>query len=839
MRFTLSWLKKFLDTEASLEQIAHTLTMTGLEVEDIEDKAQNLASFEVAQILETAQHPDADKLKVCKVQTKSSIVQIVCGAPNARAGIKVVLAKVGTLIPNGNFKIKESKIRGVDSFGMMCSYDELLLSKDSDGIIELDDNAVIGDPVASYLGIDDPVIHINITPNRADALGCYGIARDLAASGIGQLKTLEIPSIKESFETSYSLSVKDNKACPLFALREIKGLENKESPLWLKNLLENIGIGSISPVVDVTNYISFSFGQPMHAYDAAKIDGGLTIDTSTSEIPFVALNGKEYVTKNGDIVIKDSKDIHCFGGIIGGQNSSCNENTTSILLEAASFSSDYIAKTGRRIMVDTDSRYRFERNVDREFTLKALDLATHLIMDICGGVASKVKSIGTSKLPVRKIDFPMDFLSSKTGINLGANQISTILEKLGFICVEEEESITPLSKLATKELMLGAHGAHDRSVLNVREDQSTGATTQMPLEVEFSLGITIPSWRYDVSIKEDIVEEIVRIYGYDNIPETILPFVNTSKIIPSDQRRLSDIKRLLASSGYTEVVTWSFMDSQKAKYFVPLKDELTLQNPISSDLDYMRPSILPNLLAICRNNLNRSFHNISLFEIGPIFQDTSDRLINNACAIRTGHTASKNSHGDRRAYDIFDIKADMAIILNSIGIDIDKCQFRENAPSYYHPTRSASLCLGKNILAYFGQVHPTIAKKFDIEPDIFAFELNINELPIRPEKYGKRSEYVTSDYQMITRDYAFAVDQSVPVADLLNFIKGVDKKLVRAVELFDIYSGQKIEPGKKSVALSVNIQNDSKTLTESDIAEINKKIIEGIEQKFSAILRDS
>ncbi len=792
MRFTLSWLKQFLDTGASLEQIAHTLTMTGLEVEDIEDKARDLIDFEVAQVLEAAQHPDADKLKVCKVQTKSTIIQIVCGAANARAGIKVVLAKVGTLIPNGNFKIKETKIRGVESCGMMCSYAELGLGKDSDGIIELSDNAIIGDAVASYLGVDDPVIHINITPNRADALGVYGIARDLAASGIGKLKTLDIPSIKESFETSYSLAVKDDKACSLFALREIKGLKNKESPVWLKNLLENIGIGSISALVDVTNYIAYSFGQPMHAYDANRIDSGLTVDTSTSSV-FMALNGKEYITQNGDIVIKDSKEIHCVAGIIGGQNSSCSESTTSLLLEAACFNADYIAKTGRRIMVDTDSRYRFERNVDREFTLKALDLATHLIMEICGGTASKIKYIGMPTLPVRKIDFPLDFLKSKTNISLDAKRISAILKKLGFVCVDEGKSIN----------------------------------------------ITIPSWRYDVSIKEDIVEEIVRIYGYDNIPEVLLPFANVSRIIPSEQRRLSDIKRLLASSGYTEVVTWSFMDSQKAQHFTPLKDELTLQNPISSDLDYMRPSILPNLLGICRNNLNRSFRNISLFEVGPIFQDTSERLINSACAIRTGHTASKNSHGDRRAYDVFDIKSDIALIFHSIGLDIDKCQIRDSAPSYYHPTRSGSICLGKNILAYFGQIHPMILKKFDIEPDILGFELNINELPLRQEKYGKRSEYIASDYQMITRDYAFVVDQSLPVADLLNFIRNIDKKLVRTVELFDVYSGDKIEAGKKSVALSVNIQDDSKTLTEADIAEINKKIIEGVEQKFSATLRDS
>lgn len=793
MRFTLSWLKKFLDTDSSLEQIAHTLTMIGLEVEDIEDRASGLKDFEVAQILETSSHPDADKLKVCKVQTKNEVLQIVCGAANARENIKVVLAKVGTLIPNGNFKIKESKIRGVDSCGMMCSYDELHLSKDSDGIIELDDNAMIGDSVASYLGIDDPVIHINITPNRADALGVYGIARDLAAAGIGKLKKLEIPLIKESFETNYALSVEDHKACPFFAIREIKELENKESPTWLKNFLQDIGVGSISAIVDVTNYISYSFGQPMHAYDASKIDEAIVVDTSNSGDSFMALSGKEYLVQSGDIVIKDKNEIHALGGIIGGSSSSCSENTTSILLEAASFSSDYIAKTGRRLIVDTDSRYRFERNVDREFTTKALDLATSLILDICGGSASKVKSVGTPDLPVRTIDFPISFLKSKTNISLSSEQISAILEKLGFACASEDKSIR----------------------------------------------ITIPSPRYDVSIKEDIVEEIVRIYGYDNIPEVPLPFTDISRIIPIEQRRLSDIKRLLASSGYTEVITWSFMDSKKAEYFTTLKDELTLQNPISSDLDYMRSSILPNLLGIARNNLNRSFSNISLFEVGPIFKDSSDQLINNACGIRTGYTANKNSHGDRRLQDIFDIKADLALVLDFLGLDIDKCQIKDNAPSYYHPTRSGNISLGKNILAYFGQVHPTILKKFDIEQDISAFELNISALPFSKEKYGKRAEYISSDYQMITRDYAFVVDQSLPVADLLNFISNTDKKLIRVVELFDVYSGDKIEPSKKSVALSVSIQDDNKTLTESDIAEINKKIIEGMKQKFQAILRDS
>lgn len=793
MRFTISWLKKFLDTDASLEEITNTLTMTGLEVEDIDDKASELKKFEVAEILEAKQHPDADKLKLCKVQSKSEILQIVCGAPNARAGIKVVLAKIGTMIPNGNFKIKKSKIRGVESCGMMCSSDELNIGQDTDGIIELTSSATVGDEVAKYLGIDDPVIHINITPNRADALGVYGIARDLAASGIGKLKNLEIPSIKDTFETNYNLSVKDNQACPLFAIREIKDLNNKESPEWLKNLLDNIGVGSISPLVDVTNYISYTFGQPMHAYDADKIKGGLTIETLNADIKFKALNDKDYILKDSDIVIRDNNEIHCLAGIIGGENSSCSKHTNIIILEAANFNADYIARTGRHLMVDTDSRYRFERNVDRGFTLKALDFATDLIISICGGSASKAVIAGKSELPTRTIDFPLSFLKSRANIDLSSDEICTILEKLGFIC---------------------------------------------KMEVGF-INITIPSWRYDVSLKEDIVEEIVRIYGYDKLPENPLPEVSISKIIPYNQKRISDIKRIFASAGYKEVVTWSFMNSKKAESFSSFKKELTLLNPISSDLDYMRPSILPNLLQLAHNNINRSFRDLSLFEVGPIFNDTGHEVITNVSGIRVGHNSPKNSYEPSRLFDVFDIKADIANIFKYVGLDFNKCQIRDNSPGYYHPTRSASICLGKNVLGHFGQIHPSILKCFDIDSDVMAFELNISAFPMSKEKYGRKPEFATSDYQMIIRDYAFIIDKDQPVGELLNFIRNTDKKRVRSVNLFDIYCGEKIDNNKKSVALSVSIQDNNKTLEETDIEIINKTIIDGIQQKFNAILRDS
>ena len=793
MKFTLSWLKSFLDTDASLEEITNRLTMIGLEVEEIIDRRVELANFEVAQILETTPHPDADKLRVCKVKTSSEVLSIVCGAPNARGGIKVVLAKIGTIIPNGDFKIKQSKIRGIDSSGMLCSREELNIKGDSSGIIELPEDAPVGNKIAEYFGLDDPVIHINVTPNRADGLGVYGIARDLAAAGIGKLKPLVIPIIKEEFSSDTEVRVLNEEACPLFAIREIKNLKNIESPKWLKQHLENIGIGSISAIVDVTNYMSYSFGRPMHAYDADKIKGNLIIDSLKSSEKILALNDKEYELGLGDIVVKDDNEIHCLAGIIGGKNSSCNESTNRIFLEAACFDSKYIARTGRKMMIDTDSRYRFERNVDRTFTLKAIDYATNLILTICGGSASAPKVAGNDKLPIRMIEFPFDFFVSRAGFSIKEEEIIAILERLGFSCKNEKDKIE----------------------------------------------ITIPSWRYDVSIKEDIVEEIVRIYGYDKIPLVPLSTNNVQKIINREQRRFMDIKRLLASNGYTEVISWSFMDSKKAKLFSEIKEELVLQNPISSDLDYMRPSILPNLLKIACNNINRSYKDLSLFELGPIFHDADNIMpIKSVAGIRVGANLPKNCHMTTQDVSIFDIKSDLDTIFSYLSLELDKCQVKNEAPSYYHPTRAAAVSLGKNVIAYFGQIHPTILKIFDIEHDVMAFEIDLSKLPMTKEKFGRRAELKISDYQMTNRDYAFIIDESQKIGEILSFIKNADKNLIKSVSLFDIYCGEKIENGKKSIAISVVIQDDNKTLTEEDINNVNKIIIEGVKTKFNAHLRE-
>jgi phenylalanyl-tRNA synthetase beta chain len=793
MRFTLSWLKKFLDTDETLSKIAHTLTHIGLEVEAIHDKGAELSAFTVAEIIEAVQHPDADKLRVCKVQTGHEILQIVCGASNARAGIKVVLASVGAVIPNGNFVIKKSSIRGVESNGMLCSAEELGIDGDHEGIIELPLSANIGEPFAKYFGLDEPVIHINVTPNRADALGVYGIARDLAASGMGKFKELTIPKIEEEFVSDKKLTVKDAAGCPLFAMREIKNISNLESPDWLKALLENIGIGSISPVVDVTNYICYTFGQPMHAYDAQKIHGGLSVETLDGTAKFKALNDKEYELAAGDLVIRDDRQVHCLAGIIGGSESACSDSTTSIILEAASFSGDKIIALGRRLMIDTDSRYRFERNVNLEFTLQALDIATEMILSICGGSASKVIIQGEPKLPERSIEFPVNFLEEKTGLRLTVSEICEILERLGFVCDVSDKMIY----------------------------------------------LTIPPARYDISIKEDIVEEIARIYGYDKILEVVLPGAEITRTIPKEQRRASDLKRLLASRGYTEVVTWSFMDSDYAKLFGPLKEELHLQNPISSDLDYMRGTIVPNLLKIAGNNMNRSFKDLSLFEVGPVFENASDEVsIISAAGIRTGASCLKNVHGQARLYDVFDIKADLEVLFEACGLPLDRLGLSDKVPNYYHPTRSAVLSLGKNVIGYFGQIHPLILKKFDIDSDVMAFEVNVSNLPFGKEKYGKKPELMTSDYQMISRDYAFVVSPDQPVGEMLSYIKNIDKKLIKSVSLFDIYQGEKIPDNKKSVALSVQIQDDHKTLTEDVIEALHKSIINSTAQKFGASLRE-
>ncbi|HJD66563.1 MAG TPA: phenylalanine--tRNA ligase subunit beta [Rickettsia endosymbiont of Bembidion nr. Transversale] len=821
MKFTLSWLKQFLDTSASVTEIAESLTAIGLEVEEIIDKAADLQKFEVAYIASAKPHPSADKLKICEVETKNGNLQIVCGASNARAGIKVVLANIGVEIPNGKFKIKESNIRGEKSCGMLCSEEELLLASESEGIMELPKDAVIGESFTKYYGLDDPVFIINVTPNRGDALSVYGIARDLSAKGIGMLKELEITAVKSTFSSKVKLNIKDKEACPLFTFREIRNLKNKPSPDWLQKLLKNIGVKPISSIVDVTNYMSYSFGQPMHAYDANKIGGDVSVSRHCEEnvIPrldcgisgeesviqdpvvkprddnrgFHALNDKKYLLNESDLVVKDDNGVQALAGIIGGISSSCDSNTTNILLEAACFNAKMVAASGRRLQIDTDSRYRFERNIDRNFTEKALNIATDLILSICdGGEVSEIVISGEKEPAKKTLDFPAGYLEKITGIELNIRVIEAVLNKLGFATDTEKDVIQ----------------------------------------------ITPPSWRHDINILEDVVEEITRIYGYDKIESIKLPELEQDNNRLRDHKRLSSFKRILASKGYDEVVTNSFMNSKDAKLFTELKDELFLLNPISVEDDYMRPTIVPNLLDIVRKNLARSIKDMAFFEVGPSFLNLNTEATY-LTAILTGSYNNKNPHSMGRSYDIFDLKSDLETIFDYAGLSIEKCIVSNQAtPLYYHPTRSVNLALGKNLLGHFGQIHPKILKHYNIKEEVFAFELNITNLPTPKAKFGKRDEFVISDYQANFRDYAFIIARDQPVGEIISYINNFNKKLVKSVILFDIYSGDKLPSGKKSIAIRVGLQADDRTLNEDDLNSFSKDLIANIEQKFQGTLRE-
>ncbi|WP_218461009.1 phenylalanine--tRNA ligase subunit beta [Rickettsia sp. TH2014] len=831
MKFTLSWLKQFLETSSTVIEISEALTAIGLEVEEVIDKAAELQKFEVAYITNTKPHPSADKLKLCDVETKSGIRQIVCGASNARAGIKVVLANIGIEIPNGKFKIKESIIRGEKSCGMLCSEEELLLASESEGIIELSEDAVVGENFTKYYGLDDPIFVINVTPNRGDALGVYGIARDLAAKGIGILRELEIPEIKSTFTSKMKLNVQDKETCPLFTFREIRNLENKPSPDWLRKLLKNVGVKTISSLVDVTNYISYSFGQPMHSYDADRIKGGISVAhhyeersdeaisckspeiaaaalqprndglVSTRTMPsrndvakFHALNGKEYSLTENDLAIKDESGIQGLAGVIGGAKSSCTDSTTNIILEAACFNAKMVAASGRRFQIDTDARYRNERNIDRNFTEKALDIATNLILSVCGnGEVSEVVKCGEKEPQKKPLDFSAYYLEKITGIKLSIKEIEDILNRLGFVTDVKGEIIKVIA----------------------------------------------PSWRHDITILEDIAEEIARIYGYDKIESIKLPELDQDNNKLREHKRISSFKRILASKGYDEVVTNSFMSSEDAKLFAELKEELFLLNPISIGDNYMRPTILPNLLSIVSKNLARSIKDMAFFEVGPSFIDLNTEATY-LTAIISGSYNNKNPHSLGRGYDIFDLKGDLELVVDYAGLSIDKCiATNETAlPQYYHPTRAVNIGLGKNLLGHFGQIHPKILKYYDINQEIFAFELNITNLPLIKAKFGKRDEFAASDFQANFRDYAFIVDQDHRVGEIISYINNFNKKLVKSVILFDIYSGDKLPVGKKSIAVKIELQADDRTLTEADLNLFSQDLIAAIEQKFQGTLRE-
>jgi phenylalanyl-tRNA synthetase beta chain len=800
MKFTLSWLKKFLDTNLSVAEISEKLTSIGLEVEEIIDRAADLKDFTVAKILEATQHPNADSLRLCKVDTGSEILQIVCGAPNAREGIKVVLAKIGALIPNGEFKIKASSIRGVESNGMLCSETELMIGSGNDGIIELPEDAALGEQFAQYYGIGDVIFDISVTPNRADCLGVYGIARDLAAAGAGkfvsatdvipahagiQLNILD-PRLRED-DTHRDLS-----AC--FITRQFNNIKNQESPKWLQNLLKAIGKEPISALVDITNYICLSFAKPLHVYDADKIKGELSVDYAKDSEKIKALDGKEYILQSSDIVIHDELQVVGVAGIMGGKDSAVSMETTNVILESAIFDRSHIAKTGRRLMIDSDARYRFERGIDQNFVLPGLLIASKMIEEICGGSAAEVSIIGHAHPENRNLTFDCAEIEKRLGIKIPQEKVEKILQSLGF-------------EIKSKDAILS---------------------------------LSIPSWRNDIAIKEDIIEEVIRIYGLDKLSNINLPHAEKvrARFYSKLQRMTHDFRRISAFRGFDEVVTWSFISSFEAKLFAELDESLYVANPISIDLDYMRPSILPNFFKIAKLNQDRGLQDQALFEVGPIFASNYPQKEKTAIsAIRSGNFSHKTPLETERTVDFYDIKSDLEALLSDVGFNISKLQITKNAPSYYHPGKSAVIHLGKNLLGYFGEIHPKILKYYDLAGPIVAFELILSDIPESKLKFGKKSEYFVSGYQAVSRDFAFIMPIVVQASEIEKLVMSIDNKLIKKFEIFDIYQGNKIEAGYKSVAFNILLQADDRTLIDEEMRSLSDKIIGSIEVKFAAKLR--
>ena len=798
MKFTLAWLKDHLDTNASLDDISKTLTAIGLEVEQITDRAAGLKPFTVAKILHAEKHPEADKLRVCKVESANpdgtiGELQIVCGAPNARAGLYVVLAKEGAHIPGSGMVIKKTKIRNVESNGMLCSLEELALPGNSDGIIELPGTPRIGDSIVSVMGLDDPIIEIAITPNRADCLGVRGIARDLAAAGLGTLKPLpDTSDIKGSFPSPVSVTLA-TPACPEFIGCTIKGVKNGESPDWLKKRLEAIGLRPISTLVDITNYITFDLGRPLHVYDAKKLRGNITVRDAKEGEKLKALNGKDYILQAGMCVIADDAAALGLGGVIGGEATGCTEDTTEVYLEVALFDPISIAKTGRKLDILSDARFRFERGVDVAFVETGARLALKMITELCGGECSELVHSGKTPEWKRTISFRPERIKSLGGVDISADKAYTILHSLGFTGIDK---------------------------------------------------ITPPSWRADVEGEADLIEEVLRIYGYDKIETVPVPkLAQISKpALNNAQKRVHLAKRTLAARGLMEAYTWSFLPEAQAAMFGGSNPKLKLLNPINAELDTMRPSLLPNLLDAAKRNAFRGFKSTALFEVGLQFSDiTPDGQRMLASAIRSGQIAEQSYKKglfqySERAVDAFDAKADAIAALQALGVT--KCDVTTNTPAWYHPGRSGALTLGgKIILGYFGEIHPGILRTLDIDAPVIGFELFLDAIPTARAKGKAKPALKLSDFQAVERDFAFIVSDTIAAASIIRSLSGADKALITDVALFDVYTGTGVEPGKKSVAIKVTLQAPDRTLSEQDISTVTSAIIAAAAKDFGGALR--
>ena len=797
MKFTLDWLKDHLETEKDLDTIVDTLTNIGLEIESVEDKSKTFNDFTVAEVIKAEQHPDADRLRVCSVKTIDGVFQVVCGAPNARTGMKGIFAPENSFIPGTGIRLKKSKIRGVESCGMLVSEKEMDISDEHDGIIEVEAKYNLGDKFIDVFNLNDPVIEINITPNRGDCLSVRGIARDLAAAGLGKLKenTL-INNIAGTFESPVKWE-KDFKGdeeyiCPGVAGRYFKNVVNKESPLWLQQRLKAIGLRPISALVDITNYITYDLGRPLHVYDADKIKGNLKMRFAKEKETCLTLDEAQYECRTDMIVIADNDKLHGIGGVMGGLDSGCSLDTKNVFLEVALFDPISVTKAGRYLKLQSDARYRFERGIDSSSIDWGVQAATKMIIDLCGGEVSKTVQTNILNTNVKQINFNTDKVTSLGGIEISIKEQKNILESLGF-AVQEQNNI---------------------------------------------LIITPPSFRPDIHDEADIVEEILRIYGFDKIPLTDIQDKDSKKnILNPNLKSFYKIKRVIANQGYLEAVTWSFMDKQVAK--LVSDNVIEIKNPISSDLNVMRPSNVPNLLHAINLNKSKMINRGKLFEVGPIFSESlEDRQTNVATGISYGNISEGNWNSNSKDIDVFDIKADLMRILDSLNTPINNLNYEKIENKIFHPGKSSSLRIGKNIIANFGELNPILLKSMNIQNPVMAFEVFTDALgQFQNKKTSTIAAFDNNPFQMVERDFAFIFPDSVKADEIISKIKKIDKKLINKVSIFDVYEGDKIAKDTKSIAIRVLLQPLEKTFNDEEIESLSTQIIDVITINFKATLR--
>ncbi|ESW73323.1 phenylalanine--tRNA ligase subunit beta [Mesorhizobium sp. RSR380A] len=801
MKLTLSWLKDHLDTDATLDEIVERLTSIGLEVEHVDDKA-GLKPFVIAKVLTAVQHPDADRLRVLTVDTGNGAapVQVVCGAPNARAGLIGAFAAPGAYVPGIDVTLTVGKIRGVESHGMMCSERELELSDEHNGIIDLPADAPVGTSFAAYAHLDDPVIEINLTPNRPDATSIYGVARDLAASGLGRLKTAPVEAVPGKGETPVKVTIEAPELCPGFALRLVKGVKNGPSPKWLQQRLIAIGLRPISALVDITNYVTFDRGRPLHVFDAKKVAGNLVVRRARDDEKVLALDGREYTLTPQMCVIADDNGVESIAGVMGGEHSGCDENTTDVLIESALWDPITTARTGRTLGIITDARYRFERGVDPEFMVPGVELATKLVLEFCGGEPTETEVVGYAGYKPKIVSFPISEVKRLTGTEVPKAESLDILSRLGF----------------------EPQGSDD------------------------IVDVAVPSWRPDVDGKADLVEEVMRIHGVDNIAPQPLgahEAVN-SKILTTLQVRTRIAKRSLAVRGMLEVLTWSFIPAKHAELFGGGQTALKLANPIAADMSDMRPSLLPGLIVAAQRNADKGIGDVALFEVSGTYEgDGPDQQRRVAAGVRRGTAkldgSGRSWAGNSGPVGVFDAKADAIAALEACGAPVDRLQIEPGGPAWYHPGRSGTIKLGpKTVLGTFGEFHPKTLEGLDVSGPICGFEVYIDAVPepkAKPTKTKPKLEL--SAFHAVKRDFAFVVDKAVEAGTLVRAALAADKKLVTGVSVFDVFEGASLGAAKKSIAIEVSIQPVEKTLTDEDFEALAKRIVDNVGKQTGGMLR--